>query len=316
MLHFLAHFLLPRHTNNHKPKFLHNSSLVIIAFLVIAIHGLGSFVYKRTGSVLGFAANISIDEVVRLTNQKRAEHGLPALTFNGTLSGAAVAKANDMLAKDYWAHIAPDGTTPWQFFKNAGFAYKFAGENLARDFSSAQAAVDAWMASASHRENLLSTKYKEIGIGVAEGDLAGQDTTLIVQFFGTRLSDSLPVAPVAAAATAKPVAQAMVTAVAKPIATPISTPKATVAPTPVATPTVLPTVIAQATPQTLVAGSLNVSKIVVSGLIIGLIIVLGVDLLLVHKLKIVRIGGRNLAHMAFLGMILAIVLIAKAGEII
>ena len=38
------------------------------------------------------------------------------------------------------------------------------------------------MNSPSHKENILSSKYKEIGIGVIEGNLAGVDTTIIVQF--------------------------------------------------------------------------------------------------------------------------------------
>ena len=104
-----------------------------------------------------------------------------------------------MIDRDYWAHVAPDGTQPWKFFTSFGYKYRYAGENLARDFSNASSAMDAWMNSPTHKENILNPKYKEIGIGVVEGDLAGTDTTIIVQFFGATYADKVvqPIAQVA-----------------------------------------------------------------------------------------------------------------------
>ncbi len=298
----LAHLFIPRESNNQKAKLLHPSSLFLI-ILLLGIFQLAITYLPRVGpQILGYAANISPDEVVRLTNERRVAAGLAPLTANATLSAAAQAKGADMLNKGYWAHVAPDGTQPWSFFINFGYQYRYAGENLARDFSSPGAAVDAWMASPSHRENLLSPRYKEIGIGVVEGNLAGADTTIIVQFFGSRYGDTIPAVPIARA-------QASATSV----------PTLRPSPVAVATPAV-PTAIALPSPPAAVSEILispfsttkGVSLAIV-GLLLGVLII---DGLVVSRRRIARIGGRTFAHLAFLGMILAIALILKAGQII
>src|SRR5260221_204049 len=204
MFEALAHLLIPRPSNNHKAKLIQSSTLAIITLLVIFSQSVFGLVGGKTGQVLGYAANISPSEVERLTNVQRASNGLAPVTDNPVLDSGALAKGRDMLAKGYWAHVAPDGTQPWAFFISAGYSYRYAGENLARDFSDANSAVNAWMASPTHRANMLSANYKEIGIGVVEGNLAGVDTTIIVQFFGTKLGDTVSAAPIAQAATAKP----------------------------------------------------------------------------------------------------------------
>ncbi len=296
-IHKIAHLLIPRESNNQKARLLHNSSLTLITFAFILYQLIISFVPRFAPRILGFAANISPDEVVRLTNEKRTQAGLTSLTLNSTLSQAAQAKGADMLNKGYWAHVAPDGAQPWVFFTNFGYKYRYAGENLARDFSSASSAVEAWMNSASHRENLLSSKYKEIGIGVIEGNLAGVDTTIIVQFFGTKYVDSVPVAPIAEAKAA------------------VSSPIATIAPT--ATPKAVgPTPSPPVEEAKVLVSPFNVTKSVSLGIVGLLLFVLIIDGVLVSKRRIARIAGRTFAHIAFLGMILAIALILKAGQII
>ncbi len=50
------------------------------------------------------------------TNTERSSNGLPALSINDKLNQAAQAKANDMVARDYWSHNTPDGQEPWVFF--------------------------------------------------------------------------------------------------------------------------------------------------------------------------------------------------------
>ena len=185
------HFLLPRYSNNQKAKILHSESIFILILFLIFGQVFINYFPEIGIRVLGYASQISPDEVIRLTNERRISAGIPVLTYNAQLASAAKAKGDDMLAKDYWAHVAPDGTQPWKFFNDVGYKYKYAGENLAKDFSSPQAAVDAWMASPSHKENLLSSKYTEIGIAVVEGDMSGVDTTIIVQLFGTRYTGSI-----------------------------------------------------------------------------------------------------------------------------
>ncbi|MCX6705074.1 MAG: CAP domain-containing protein [Candidatus Woesebacteria bacterium] len=299
----LRHLFIPHESNNQKAKLLHSSSLSLLAIGLIAFQlvlGLAHNVFPR---VLGYAANISPAEVIRLTNAQRAANGLGALSENSTLDSAALAKGNDMLAKGYWAHFAPDGTSPWSFFLNFGYKYKYAGENLARDFPDASSAVNAWMNSPSHKENILNPNYREIGIGVVEGNLAGVETTVVVQFFGAPLSGEASI-PEAKAKEVLP-----------------STAKETLAPSPTPTPIPTPTeavTYKQGSPAASVtfvspfASTKNIS-LLVTGI---LILILSVDLIIVRRRRIARISGRTLAHLAYFGMILAVILILKAGQII
>lgn len=297
-LKVLVHLFIPHESNNQKAKILHPSSLTILALFLVFFQVLLNFTPRVFPQVLGYAAQISPSEVIRLTNDRRVAAGLSPLSENGALSQAAQAKGADMLNKGYWAHFAPDGTSPWNFFTNFGYKYRYAGENLARDFSSSGAAVDAWMNSPTHRENILSGNYKEVGIGVVEGNLAGVETTIIVQFFGTPQTGTASI----------PVARAQV-----PAATPVPTPIPTVEPVP----TVSSEVGFDSSEVTSFLISPFTSTKNVSLAVVGLLIlVLSIDLIIVRRRRIMRIGGRTLAHIAYLGMILAVLLILRAGQII
>lgn len=286
----LIHLLIPRESNNHKAKILHSSSLLVIASFFIIFQALINLVPKVRPDILGYASNIGIQEVVNLTNQKRSELGLPALTFNQTLSNAAYTKGRDMIDKDYWAHVAPDGTQPWKFFTDFGYKYRYAGENLARDFSNASSAVDAWMNSPTHKENILNPKYKEIGIGVVEGDLAGSDTTIIVQFFGSTYADKV-IEPIAKAQKIEQII-------------PSPAPRAVVLDSKTS-----------ANQQVLIS-PFTTTRTLSFATIALLLIVFMVDAFLVSKRKITRIVGRTFAHVIFLLMILSIIIILKSGKII
>jgi uncharacterized protein YkwD len=323
----LAHFIYPRYSNDHKARLLHSSTLAIISGFLI-LYQFVLFLFPLSGvKVLGYAANISTDEVIRLTNVKRAEAGVPALAYNPTLALAAKAKGDHMLQYDYWAHVAPDGTDPWKFFADYGYRYRYAGENLARDFSDPSSAVEAWMASPTHRDNLLSTKYREIGIAVVEGDLGGVDTTIIVQFFGTPLSDTASQTQVAEASQILPTATIAPTPTVSLTATPILTPTpeavATVItpePTNPASGSVmlesLPPIEEEASVFEVLISPFATTKSIAIATTVLLLTVLVIDVIVVGKKNLSRVGGRTIAHMAFFGMILTIILIIKAGKIL
>lgn len=138
---------------------------------------------------------ISAGNLVTMTNSARAQAGLKALNTNSQLIFAANMKASDMITKDYWAHTSPDGLTPWYWMKQAGYDYTYAGENLAVDFSDDSTLFSAWMASASHRANVLDPRYQEIGIAAVFGNFQGRNTIIVVQMFGTRATTSNQIAP-------------------------------------------------------------------------------------------------------------------------
>lgn len=168
--------------------------------------------------LLGVSAQanaLGASTLIALTNTQRAAAGLGPLAYNGQLTASATAKAQDMLAKGYWGHTAPDGTSAWTFVGNAGYAYTAVGENLARDYNSDSAVISAWMASPAHRANVLNGAYQHIGIAVVSGTLAGAPTTLVVAHFGATSASAAP-APAPAPRPSAPAARPTVHAAAAP----------------------------------------------------------------------------------------------------
>lgn len=189
LLKTLAHIFHPQRSNNHRPKILHPKPLLLLAVVAVMFYEMVGFAATYnypSGSILGYASNITTDQIIAVTNTARSKESLTTLTSNDRLAQAAQAKAENMFAENYWAHTSPSGKEPWDFIKAAGYSYKVAGENLARDFDTAQPVLDAWMNSPTHRANILNPRYSEIGIAVVNGRLDGVETTLVVQMFGTQ----------------------------------------------------------------------------------------------------------------------------------
>jgi uncharacterized protein YkwD len=130
-------------------------------------------------------ASVVSSVLVDLANTDRAAYNLGGLTVNPTLTKAAQAKADDMAAKGYFAHNSPDGVDSWHWFKQAGYDFQHAGENLAVDFSDSADVERAWMNSPTHRDNILNNKYTEVGIATASGFYQGKPTVFVVQMFGS-----------------------------------------------------------------------------------------------------------------------------------
>jgi len=310
----LSHYFFPGQSNNHKAKILHSSSIFLIVIFLV-VYQLILQALPITGvKILGYAANIPPDEIIKLTNQKRSESGVSSLVYSSELTEAARRKGEHMLTYDYWAHVAPDGTEPWKFFGDVGYKYRFAGENLARDFSNPNDAIAAWINSSSHRDNLLSTKYKEIGVAVVEGDLAGQETTLIVQLFGTQLADTTSNVPLVQARPQASVAPSPTLSALSP--TPIVPVGALISPEPTHTIIEGEPFQEKANTYKVLISPFGSTRNVDIATTVFLLIVMIVDGLIIARRKITRVSGRTFAHLAFLGMILAILLIAKAGKIL
>lgn len=175
--------VIPHAENNFQPSILKPRSLFILAVVLLVIKFLvfsWLFYFPKT---IEFAV-VTGSELIQLANKERVALGFQPLKINQQLVQAAQQKAQDMLNKDYFAHTSPDGISPWHWLDKAGYEYKAAGENLAKDFTDSYFLHQAWMNSSSHRDNILDKNYKEIGIAVIEGQVNGQTTTLAVQFFG------------------------------------------------------------------------------------------------------------------------------------
>ena len=197
MRRFLRHFFLPHHTNNHRAKALHPDTMLVYIFLLAVFNFSFRYIHQQFPSVLGYATDIRLSELLDLTNQKRAALGLSQLKLNEKLSLAAAKKAQDMFANDYWSHTSPKGKTPWEFVISSGYEYSMAGENLAKNFSNSSGVVEAWMASQTHKDNIIKPGYRDIGFAIVNGVLNGEETTLVVQMFGaSNKEDALVQKPV------------------------------------------------------------------------------------------------------------------------
>jgi hypothetical protein len=147
-------------------------------------------------SVLGYATDMSVQELFDDTNAQRTANGEGNLNINSQLDAAAQAKANDMVARDYWSHNTPDGQTPWTFITNAGYTYTTAGENLAYGFATSSDTITGWMNSAEHRANILNAGYKDVGFGIANSaNYQGSGPeTVVVAMYGSPAGNSVATA--------------------------------------------------------------------------------------------------------------------------
>ncbi len=130
-------------------------------------------------------AQLTKSGTINWTNSQRADNGLLALIENKNLDQGALAKAQDMFKKQYFAHESPTGAGPAEVAKAADYSFLVIGENLALgNFANDQELVQAWMDSPGHRANILNSKYKEIGVAVVQGIYEGRTTWIAVQEFG------------------------------------------------------------------------------------------------------------------------------------
>ncbi|OGG90294.1 hypothetical protein A3H55_02875 [Candidatus Kuenenbacteria bacterium RIFCSPLOWO2_02_FULL_42_16] len=180
----LHHYFIPCEANGHKPHFIRHQALHFYsAFILAGKIFVLALLFATFPSQAEFST-VTANRIIELTNRARQQADLSLLMHSPILDSAALLKANDMLANDYFAHNSPDGTTPWEWFRQAGYNYTYAGENLAMNFSEAEEAMSAWLQSPTHKANILNSNYDEIGIAVAVGKINGKETTLVVQHFG------------------------------------------------------------------------------------------------------------------------------------
>lgn len=131
-----------------------------------------------------------VSDIIESSNNAREQLNVDPLISDTNLMNAAQMKAEDMAKGHYFAHTAPDGTLPWDYFSKVGYTYEIAGENLAITNQDATSVINGWLNSPAHRENLLNSNYNNTGIGMAEfGEYEGhKNTYVIVALYGKRAS--------------------------------------------------------------------------------------------------------------------------------
>lgn len=106
-------------------------------------------------------------ELLAHLNAERKARGLSPLTLSGKLDKAAQGHACDNASRRSISHTSSDGGTLKTRLRRAGYAFRTAAENTGRGFASGARAVQWWMNSPKHKDNILLRKAREVGIGIA-----------------------------------------------------------------------------------------------------------------------------------------------------
>lgn len=184
VLIILKQIFIPHDENDYKPHFFREVGVSMLLFISVFLLGssFGSsfFIHK---TVLG--AEVASSVLIDLTNESRLAYDQTPLIRSAKLDWAAELKGKDMARKQYFSHNSPTGVTPWHWFKEVGYNFLYAGENLAINFTDSSDVEKAWLNSPTHRANIMNVEFREIGMATIEGVYNNYPTIYIVQMFGT-----------------------------------------------------------------------------------------------------------------------------------
>ena len=135
--------------------------------------------------------------VLQQLNLIRTQHGLVRLRLDSQLTEAAEQHSHEMGADGYFEHTSVDGTAFWKriqhWYGSTGYGYWSVGENLlwSSPDVAPKAALQLWMNSPEHRANILTARWRQIGISAVHLDTAGGTykglpVTIITTDFGVR----------------------------------------------------------------------------------------------------------------------------------
>ncbi len=286
-------WFLPHKDTHKKAHLISWEGLVIYILIFMFLQVSFSLVNFSNKGVLGISSNVDAKRLIELTNGERQKKGLNSLIENEALSKAAHLKAQNMFTEGYWAHFAPSGKSPWDFILGSGYRFTYAGENLAKNFYESNDVVVAWMDSPTHRDNLLSPKYHDIGIAVVEGVLNGQQTTLVVQEFGsTQTFSSSPIVSVGNQTLTIPKEEYE------------------------KKPELLAAITAQSVNQNYTLDPFLISKTASLSIISLMAILLICDFVILKRRGVFRLGSHHIAHMSLLTAAAAGILSLSPGSIL
>jgi uncharacterized protein YkwD len=162
-------------------------NLIFVFFLQSFFIGLLFFIPKNNSQAQIYENKINVldtTEILTLINQERKTYNLPELQINEQLMKAATRKAQDLIAKQYFAHTSPDGKKFSAWIKSQDYAYVRVGENLGIFFTDNKKLVHAWLDSELHRQNILNPYYQDTGLIALPTEYQGKTTQVVVQIFG------------------------------------------------------------------------------------------------------------------------------------
>lgn len=288
----LGHLFTPSETNNWRAKSIQNDTLTYLVVFLIAINiGFRFLIGHTANNILGVSIDLSVQELLNDTNVERQKYGLKPLILNPSLISAAKDKGQDMFQNNYWAHFSPTGVSPWYFFEKNNYDYSYAGENLAKDFTTSSDVIKAWMNSEKHKENILKPEYEEVGFSIVEGTLLGQPTIIVVQMFGKQENSELANKP-------------LLGNLSKEIKNNNEKPKNS------------GVVQSEKIEHKPLIDLRFLQKQIVFFILSGLIIALSIDLYVIDKKQVFRFSGKNLAHLLFIILFILGLIVIKQGTIL
>lgn len=168
--------------NSKFSRFIFYVSILFCILLVFQCFVFGASNISDAKVILDIENTVLTDEeqeVLNLINEQRKQNGLSELKAYSKLQRVAKMKAQDLVNNKYFSHTSPTLGTPFEMLKNEGVMYKFAGENLAGNETGVKA-VNAWMNSPAHKDNILDEDYEYTGICVVDSEVYGK---VYVQLF-------------------------------------------------------------------------------------------------------------------------------------
>lgn len=138
----------------------HYTTLTILLFCLI----LGIPTFACTVPENGSALQA---EALEILNDERKGQGLATLKLSAKLTKAAQGHACDNADRRSISHTSSDGGTLKTRLRKVGYSFRTAAENTGRGFASGTRAVQWWMNSPLHRDNILLRKARDVGIGIA-----------------------------------------------------------------------------------------------------------------------------------------------------
>jgi uncharacterized protein YkwD len=169
-------------------------ALVVVAVMLVAAPSASAICASASATPAEAAKRTIVRATLCTLNAERSRYGLPPLRLNRKLSAAARRHARDMVRRDYFAHDSLGGGSFVDRIRQAGYltgANSWSvGENLAwgsHEKAAPRAITAMWMDSAGHRANILSSSFREVGIGFALGapGASGPAATYATEF-GTK----------------------------------------------------------------------------------------------------------------------------------
>lgn len=170
--------------------------LALLSLVLASLHAPASS-FAGADTSVGRRAGLEA-EVVREVNRIRVEHGLRPLRAAPSLRMAARTHSRSMLAAGVFGHDSPDGTSfnkrIRRFYGDRGWQTWSVGEALLASSGqdiTASAIVSAWLDSPSHREVVLASSWRDVGVGAfraaaAPGVFGGLETLVVTADFGLR----------------------------------------------------------------------------------------------------------------------------------